>query len=62
MVKWDLKKWIPKIHVFADWTTSSKIQKYDNHSKLNMQHNLENPHDYLLSTRIFAVIKGKIFM
>jgi hypothetical protein len=42
-----------------EWPTCSK---YDNHSKFNSQHNWEDLHDHLMSTRIFTLIINKIFM
>ena len=38
------------------------VSKYDNHSKLNMQHNGEDVYDHVMSTRNFTLIMNKVFM
>ena len=53
-------KLIPKRHLFdKDGTACSK---YDNHYRCNNQHNQENLHDHLISTRISTLITIKIII
>ena len=54
--KTDTKK---DICLKKDWTMRSK---YDNHSKLNSQHNWGNLFDHALNTRMSTLIMSKIFI
>ena len=42
-----------------DWTA---CLEYDNHARLNSQHNWGDLYDHLMSMRIFTLIMNKIFI